>query len=98
MLIEPGTGPLAFTFQASTPVASLCFEPRSNLLRIISDRMLGWGNLVQGGIEIYDTPGHHADLVRDPRVRVLAQQLDDALAKAQARFERPVMRAKTGVS
>lgn len=52
---------------------------------IASDRMLGWGNLVKGGIEIYDTPGHHADLVRDPRVRVLARQLEDALAKAQVR-------------
>ncbi len=50
---------------------------------IHSDRMLGWGNLAKGGIEIYDTPGHHADLVRDPRVRVLARQLEDALAKAQ---------------
>ena len=52
---------------------------------VTSDRMLGWGSLVKGGIEIYDTPGHHADLVRDPRARVLARQLDDALAKAQAR-------------
>jgi thioesterase domain-containing protein len=52
---------------------------------IHSDPMLGWGNLAKGGIEIYDTPGHHADLVRDPRVRVLARQLEDALAKAQVR-------------
>jgi hypothetical protein len=40
---------------------------------------------VKGGIQIYDTPGHHADIVRDPRVRVLARQLNDALAKAQSR-------------
>jgi hypothetical protein len=53
---------------------------------IISDRTLGWRDLVKGGIEIYDTPGHHADLVRDPRARVLAEQLADALAKAQAKF------------
>jgi FkbH-like protein len=51
---------------------------------IISDRTLGWIDLVKGGIEIYDTPGHHADLVRDPRARVLAEQLADALAKAHA--------------
>jgi hypothetical protein len=50
----------------------------------ISDRTLGWRDLVKGGIEIYDTPGHHADLVRDPRARVLAEQLGDALAKAHA--------------
>jgi FkbH-like protein len=52
---------------------------------IKSDRTLGWGNLVEGGIEIYDTPGHHADIVRDPRARMLARQLDDALGKARAR-------------
>ncbi len=54
---------------------------------IVSDRTLGWTNLVKGQIQIYDTPGHHADLVRDPRARVLAEQLDDALGKAQAQFE-----------
>jgi FkbH-like protein len=54
---------------------------------IVSERTLGWERLVKGEIQIYDTPGHHADLVRDPRARVLAQQLDDALVKAQARFE-----------
>jgi FkbH-like protein len=59
---------------------------------VTSDRMLGWGNLVKGRIEIYDTPGHHADLVRDPRARVLARQLDDALAKAQARASAPAPR------
>ena len=60
---------------------------------IASDPMLGWGNLVKGGIEIYDTPGHHADLVRDPRVRVLARQLEDALAKAQLGFHESRTRA-----
>jgi len=33
---------------------------------------------------MYHTPGHHADLVRNPRARVLAQQLNEALVKAQA--------------
>jgi FkbH-like protein len=54
---------------------------------IVSDRTLGWKSLVKGQIQIYDTPGHHADLVRDPRARVLAEQLNDALGKAQAQFE-----------
>ena len=53
---------------------------------IFPEHTLGWGSLVKGGIEIYDTPGHHADLVRDPRARVLAAQLEDALAKARAWF------------
>ncbi len=51
---------------------------------VLADRMLGWGLLVQGGLKIYDTPGHHGTLTRDPRARVLAQQLQDALLKAQS--------------
>jgi thioesterase domain-containing protein len=54
---------------------------------IVANRTLGWEKLVRGEIQIYDTPGHHADLVRDPRARVLAEQLNDALVKAQVRFE-----------
>ncbi len=50
-----------------------------------SDATLGWQKLAKGGVQIYHTPGHHADLVRNPRARVLARQLNDALEKAQAR-------------
>ena len=50
---------------------------------IVPDPTLGWGELVAGGFEIYDTPGHHGAIVREPRARVTAQQLRDALQKAQ---------------
>ena len=49
---------------------------------VVSDRTLGWKALVRGEIHVYDTPGHHADLVRDPRARGLAQQLEDGLKKS----------------
>lgn len=52
---------------------------------IVSDRTLGWQSLAKGGVEIYDTPGHHADLVRDPRARLLARQLEATLQKVRAR-------------
>jgi thioesterase domain-containing protein/acyl carrier protein len=51
---------------------------------IHADRTLGWGSLVKGGVEIYDTPGHHGTLTREPRARVVSQQLEDALVRAQA--------------
>ncbi len=63
---------------------------------MISDRTLGWRDLVKGGIEIYDTPGHHADLVRDPRARVLAEQLGNALANAHAQCRIESGRAARG--
>jgi amino acid adenylation domain-containing protein/non-ribosomal peptide synthase protein (TIGR01720 family) len=49
----------------------------------IPERELGWGTLVQGGIEIYDTPGHHGAIVRDPRAKTLSEQLLQALQKAR---------------
>lgn len=50
---------------------------------ILPDPLLGWGSLAMGGVEVYRTPGYHADLVRNPRARVLAHQLQDALLKAR---------------
>ncbi|HUI06175.1 MAG TPA: amino acid adenylation domain-containing protein [Verrucomicrobiae bacterium] len=51
---------------------------------IYKDRTLGWGSLVLGRLVIVDTPGHHGAIVREPRARALADQLNDALARAQA--------------
>ncbi len=53
---------------------------------IYANRSLGWETVVQGGIDIYDTPGHHGAIVRDPRANVLARQLDDALTKAHQQW------------
>jgi aspartate racemase len=50
---------------------------------IFPDPLLGWGSLAIGGVEVYRTPGHHADLVRNPRAQVLAHQLQDALLKVR---------------
>ena len=52
---------------------------------IYPNRTLGWGPLVQGGLKIYDTPGHHGAIVREPRSRVLAGQLRQALSDARLR-------------
>jgi len=52
---------------------------------VVPDPTLGWGTLVLGGFEIYDTPGHHGGIVREPRSRELAQKLQDALHKAQGK-------------
>jgi thioesterase domain-containing protein/aryl carrier-like protein len=51
---------------------------------IIPDRTNGWSALAVGGLEIRDVPGHHGAIMREPRVRLLAEALDDCLRKAQA--------------
>jgi aspartate racemase len=44
---------------------------------------LGWSDLAQGGLEIYDVPGHHVEIFKEPHVQVLGEQLRDSLDKAQ---------------
>jgi thioesterase domain-containing protein len=50
---------------------------------IYPDPTLGWEKLALGGLEIYDIPGHHGAIVREPRVRFLAQKLTECLSKNQ---------------
>ncbi len=39
----------------------------------------GWGDLAQGGLEIYYVPGSHVSLFDEPHVKVLAAKLRDCL-------------------
>ena len=75
-------------YRAATAYEPKPYAGRATLFRateqprgIYEDRTLGWGFLVLGGLEIFETPGHHGAIVREPRARVLAEH---ALAKAQA--------------
>lgn len=44
------------------------------------DPLHGWGNLVRGGLEIYEVPGDHYSIFEEPHVQVLAQKLKACLA------------------
>jgi aspartate racemase len=48
------------------------------------DPQLGWGELVAGELESHKAPGDHDLMLREPRVRVLAEKLKLCLEKAQA--------------
>lgn len=39
------------------------------------DRDLGWKSVAAGGLQIYDVPGDHLGILKDPNVRVLADKL-----------------------
>jgi thioesterase domain-containing protein len=55
-----------------------------------SEPGFGWLELAEGGIEILDTPGTHAQLLRPPWVAGLARQLGAGLAAAQRSDQRSV--------
>lgn len=46
-------------------------------------RELGWGELVQRGIEVHEIPGNHDSLMLEPHVRVLASSLRACLERAR---------------
>jgi len=47
------------------------------------DPKLGWGSLVTGGLEIYEVPGHHMNMFKEPYIRVIAEKLQTCLDQAQ---------------
>lgn len=84
-------------YRAGTVYQPKPYSGRATLFRateqprgIYPDRTLGWNGLVQGGLKIYDTPGHHGAIVREPRSRILAEQLRDALNEAQVQHAAPL--------
>lgn len=43
---------------------------------------MGWGRLALGGVEIREVPGDHVDMLLEPQVRLLAEQLRDCIRRA----------------
>lgn len=52
------------------------FRASHQALGIYPDPSLGWSDLVRGGLEIHEVPGHHGSLVKEPYVPILAKELE----------------------
>ena len=50
---------------------------------IRSNRRWGWEKLAEGGLEIHKIPGGHVSMMREPNLKVLAEQLEVCLNEAQ---------------
>jgi acyl transferase domain-containing protein/thioesterase domain-containing protein/acyl carrier protein len=55
------------------------------------DEMLGWGGRALGGIEIHDVIGTHLDMLDEPNVRILAEQLRACLDGVQEVQDQPAL-------
>lgn len=53
------------------------------LLGIREDPMLGWGALAGGGVEIHDVPGEHGNVLNEPHVRTVAEELKTILLRPE---------------
>lgn len=61
--------------ERSYPGNIALFNASQQPIDIAGDRTLGWGDLVAGEIDIHEIPGDHFSIIREPQVRVLAEQL-----------------------
>ncbi|NIP26446.1 MAG: amino acid adenylation domain-containing protein [Phycisphaerae bacterium] len=61
----------------------MLFRAKKQPLGIYPDPKLGWGELIEGGLEIHEAPGYRIGLLSEPRVRIVAEQLRACLEKAQ---------------
>jgi thioesterase domain-containing protein len=50
------------------------------LLGAREDPILGWGNLVSGDLKVYDVPGEHGNMLREPHVITVAQEITKILS------------------
>lgn len=44
-----------------------------------------WYELAAGGLDTYKMPGYHTSMLREPHVKVVAEQLQACLDEAQAK-------------
>ena len=51
----------------------------------IEDPLRGWGEVVAGGVEVFDVPGTHTRMYREPHVWKLVEQLSECLERARRR-------------
>jgi oxalate---CoA ligase len=58
------------------------FRAEKQPVGCIPDLELGWGRYVSGGIEVHTVPGYHANVIREPFVKVLGQKLKACLEAA----------------
>ncbi len=58
------------------------FRAMEQFKGIVPEPLRGWDELVKGGIEAFDIPGHHGAIMREPRVKILAACFKECLSAA----------------
>jgi aspartate racemase len=58
------------------------FPPGTKSIGEYEDREQGWGSFAQGGVEIHDVQGDHLTMLREPHVKIVAEELALCLRRA----------------
>ena len=75
---------LGYTLKASPVDRVTLFRASKQPLGIVPDPTLGWGALLNGHLEIQEIPAHHQNILKEPAVRLLAEQLTARLDRGRA--------------
>ena len=59
------------------------FRATKQPLDIVPDQTMGWGPLLNGRLDIHEIPAHHQNIMIEPRVSLLAQQLAACVDRAR---------------
>lgn len=70
------------------PDPVVMFRCTAQPLGIHYDRLMGWGEVLVGEIELHESPGLHAAMVAEPRSPLLAQKLRPILDRVNERYRR----------
>jgi thioesterase domain-containing protein len=69
---------------ANHPASMSLFRAEERPSDTHADTTLGWSQLGVENIEVYDTPGNHLTIMREPYVSVLAERLAACIKHAQS--------------
>ena len=57
------------------PGRAILFKAVESAILFGDDREMGWGEVVKGGIEIYDIPSDHLGMLKEPHVQLIGETL-----------------------
>lgn len=65
------------TYEGRVVIFRSSIQPRE----IIPDPTLGWGELIEGDLELYEIPAYHQTILSEPQVNIMAEKLKIFLEK-----------------
>jgi amino acid adenylation domain-containing protein len=65
----------------------LIFRARKQLRGLMADWRMGWKDVFHGNLNVFEVPGHQQNLLIEPNVLLLAEELTARLATAQEEHE-----------
>lgn len=70
------------------------FRARKQLRGLIADTNMGWKDAVIGNLDICEVPGHQQNMLVDPNLSRLAEELESRLRVAQRQFGQKLERRR----